>query len=138
MSIFSCHNKTSYCSFFNSTIEGHFSLSTFYELVQRIMEVIELSNKAFMGYNFQWKYWWQTDWRVCFWCSDSLYKRPNSKQKIKLRIWKLSSAFGCFRGYFSIIFGVDSEYYALAVFWLMKSCKGFLKIFLKNFLNFRK
>ena len=39
MSIFSCHNKTSYCSFFNSTIEGHFSLSTFYELVQRIMEV---------------------------------------------------------------------------------------------------
>ena len=40
-------------SFFNSTIEGHFSLSTFYELVQRIMEVIELSNKAFMGYNFQ-------------------------------------------------------------------------------------
>jgi len=22
------------------------------------MEVIELSNKAFMGYNFQWKYWW--------------------------------------------------------------------------------
>ena len=67
MSIFSCHNKTSYCSFFNSTIEGHFSLSTFYELVQRIMEVIELSNKAFMGY-------------------------------------------------FSRIFGVDFEYYALAVF----------------------
>ena len=36
------------------------------------------------------------------------------------------------------VFGVDFEYYALAVFWMMKSCKGFLKIFLKSFLNFRK
>ena len=31
-----------------------------------------------------------------------------------------------------MIFGVDFEYYALAVFWMMKSCKGFLKIFLEN------
>jgi len=28
----------------------------------------------------------------------------------------LSSAFGCFRGDFSMIFEVDFEYYALAVF----------------------
>lgn len=85
-----------------------------------------------MGYNFQWKYWWQTDWSVCFWCLDSLYKSSNSRQKeswgyenCPQLLVVLGLFFDNFWGWFWIL--------CIGSFWLMKSCKGFLKIFLKTF-----